>query len=217
MMSSARSTTLPHALLWYGRSVATDDPLVVELMASATIDAADVRTLDGATLTVKELRELRRFAHQSPAVSSHRLMLIGHADRLSIPVANALLKLIEEPPAHLLIRLSARTLAAVLPTIRSRCQLVFVGAAIVTDDRFPLAELDRQSISQRFALADQLSQDDQLEAVVVSWLRDLETRLLRDEPVGARIHAAQQLLERLATNANRRLALEAWFMGKTNQ
>lgn len=185
---------------------------MTQLMRRAHIDQADIRAVDGGELTVKELTELRRFCYQSPGVSRHKLLLITNADRLRREVANALLKLIEEPPPHLLIRLSALTLAAVLPTIRSRCQLVFAGTKLIMDDRFPLAKIDLQTITEQFALADQLAHDDHLEAIIVSWLQALEAQLLRGDHVSARIHAAQRLLERTRTNANRRVALEAWFL-----
>ena len=211
-MSTARLTTLPHALLWHGRSVAAGDPLVAEMTSTAQIAPADIHAVDGTELTVKELANLRRFAHQSPTMSPAKLILLTNADRLSIPVANALLKLIEEPPPHLLIRLSAAKLTAVLPTIRSRCQLTFVGTSPTIDDRFPLTQIDNASITDRFALADQLSKDDQLEAIVTSWLIELETQLLRGKPVSAKIHATAQLMNRLGTNASRRVALEAWIL-----
>ncbi len=214
-MPTTERPHISHAVLWHGRSVAQTDALVTELTGLARIAPADVRTAIGSQLTVKELAELRRFAYQSPTISPKKLLLISDIDRLSIPVANALLKLIEEPPRHLLIRLSATTLTAVLPTIRSRCQLVFVGSAPIADDRFPLTEVDQRSVTEQFALAESLSRDDQLDAIVVSWLRDLEAQLLRGDPVAARIRATLTLQRRLQTNANRRLALEAWLLSKS--
>ncbi len=53
-----------------------------------------------------------------------RVVIIEQADRLHVSAANALLKTLEEPPDDTLIILVARSVAAMLPTILSRCQRI---------------------------------------------------------------------------------------------
>lgn len=60
----------------------------------------------------------------SPTPGSRKIALIDDADSLNEESANALLKTLEEPPAGALLVLIASNLDAVLPTIRSRCQLL---------------------------------------------------------------------------------------------
>ena len=48
-------------------------------------------------------------------------MLLYHVERMNEESANALLKVMEEPPEGVLFLLTADSLAGVLPTIRSRC------------------------------------------------------------------------------------------------
>lgn len=55
----------------------------------------------------------------------YKIFLIDQADRLTVPAANALLKVIEEPPERTVIILSAQNIESVLPTIRSRAQMVY--------------------------------------------------------------------------------------------
>jgi len=59
-----------------------------------------------------------------PMAARRRVAVIDDADRMSTECANALLKTLEEPPSYAVIILIAADSAAVLPTIRSRCQMV---------------------------------------------------------------------------------------------
>lgn len=78
-------------------------------------------------------QSLRRKAHQRPSVSSRQVFVIGHAEEL-VPqesaqeAANALLKLLEEPPRGTIFILTSSRPGRVLPTIRSRTVPVHVPA-----------------------------------------------------------------------------------------
>lgn len=58
------------------------------------------------------------------ATGRHRVVCIRDASRMDDPPANALLKILEEPPAGRVFVLTAPSVAAVLPTVVSRCRLV---------------------------------------------------------------------------------------------
>jgi DNA polymerase III subunit delta' len=78
----------------------------------------------GRFINVPQMRELEREANFRPFEGRARLFIIEEADRLNEASSNALLKTLEEPPpATHLVLLTARP-AALLPTIRSRCQAV---------------------------------------------------------------------------------------------
>ncbi|MEJ7615945.1 MAG: DNA polymerase III subunit delta' [Pyrinomonadaceae bacterium] len=87
----------------------------------------------GRLITAPQIRELERESNARPFEGVARLFIIEEADRMNDVAANALLKTLEEPPAssHLML-LSARP-AALLPTIRSRCQLVRFTPLTVTE------------------------------------------------------------------------------------
>ena len=59
-----------------------------------------------------------------PLAGSRKVAIINDADTMTEPCANAFLKTLEEPPERAMLFLIASNLDAVLPTIRSRCQLV---------------------------------------------------------------------------------------------
>ena len=207
-------TTVPHALLWHGRTVRETDDTITMLFESLNIAPVDRSILDGSTLTVAEATAMKQFAIRSPHTSAKKAIIILHADELSNVVANALLKLIEEPPSFLIIRLNAERASSVLPTIRSRCQLQYLPRTSSGNSTYPLAGIDAMSLTDQLALADTLAKDEQLPTVVTFWLGELEADLLRGEPVDASIALGQVLQDRLRSNANRRIVLESWFVNR---
>lgn len=79
------------------------------------IDAASHRGIDD----IRELREGIKFA---PAKLKYKVFIIDECHQLSKDAANALLKTLEEPPAHAIFILATTELHKILPTIMSRCQ-----------------------------------------------------------------------------------------------
>lgn len=75
-------------------------------------------------LLVDQMRAIEREANYRPYEGTARVFLIDDADKLNDSSANALLKVLEEPPhtSHLIL-LTSRP-AMLLPTIRSRCQMI---------------------------------------------------------------------------------------------
>jgi DNA polymerase-3 subunit gamma/tau len=83
----------------------------------------DVREIDAATYTgVDSIRELRDVTLFQPARDRYRIFIIDEAHMLSTPAWNALLKLIEEPPPHVLFMFATTEMQKVPATILSRVQ-----------------------------------------------------------------------------------------------
>ena len=83
----------------------------------------DIVELDAASNTgVDNVRDLREEAVFSPAVAKKRVYIIDEVHMLSLAAFNALLKIIEEPPAHLMFILATTELQKVPATILSRCR-----------------------------------------------------------------------------------------------
>ncbi len=75
-------------------------------------------------LRVDQVREVAREASRRPVEASRRVFILTHMERAHPSAANALLKTLEEPPAHVLIILTAAAEDVILPTIVSRCQVL---------------------------------------------------------------------------------------------
>lgn len=78
-------------------------------------------------INIAQIRTARRECFQSSLSADGRVVLIQGADRMNQSAANALLKVLEEPPEGVLFLLTAGSQAAVLPTIRSRCSVYAVS------------------------------------------------------------------------------------------
>lgn len=83
----------------------------------------DVLELDAASNNgVDQVRALRDEAVYTPAAVRKRVYIVDEVHMLSTPAFNALLKILEEPPAHLMFILATTELNKVPATIKSRCQ-----------------------------------------------------------------------------------------------
>lgn len=83
----------------------------------------DVIEIDGASNnSVDQIRELRENIKFSPSYGSYKIYIIDEVHMLSIGAFNALLKTLEEPPAHAKFVFATTNPEKVPPTILSRCQ-----------------------------------------------------------------------------------------------
>ncbi len=73
-------------------------------------------------ITVKQVRQLGEFLNLTPALSDWRAVVIDAVDDLEREGANALLKMLEEPPPNTVFFLVGHAPGRLLPTIRSRCR-----------------------------------------------------------------------------------------------
>ena len=75
-----------------------------------------------AEIRVDEVRKLANFFHMSASDGGRRVVIVDAADEMNIQAANALLKMLEEPPANTTLLLVCHQPTRLLPTIRSRCR-----------------------------------------------------------------------------------------------
>ncbi|MGN1090664.1 MAG: DNA polymerase III subunit gamma/tau [Huintestinicola sp.] len=95
---------------------------------------SDIIEIDAASNgSINDARELREAAVYTPERCRYKVYIIDEVHMLSKDAFNALLKIIEEPPAHVKFIMATTELHKVLPTILSRCQR-FDFMRIKTDD-----------------------------------------------------------------------------------
>ncbi|WP_111431810.1 DNA polymerase III subunit delta' [Rhodobacteraceae bacterium DSL-40] len=75
-----------------------------------------------AEITVEEARGLKSAFQMSAPDGAWRVAIIDAVDEMNVAAANALLKILEEPPAEAMLLLVCHRPSRVLPTIRSRCR-----------------------------------------------------------------------------------------------
>ncbi|MDR3031000.1 MAG: hypothetical protein LBU35_01280 [Holosporales bacterium] len=72
-------------------------------------------------ISVDESRKAIEFLSQKPSINGNRAVIIDSADLMSKNAANAMLKILEEPPFDSILILTTKKLMSILSTIRSRC------------------------------------------------------------------------------------------------
>jgi len=116
----------------------------------------DVQEIDGASNRgIDEIRELRDSSKYMPASSKHRIYIIDEVHMLTIQAFNALLKTLEEPPAHVKFIFATTESHKVPVTIVSRCQkfdFKRIPLAQIVGHLENIAEKENIKIS-KFALA----------------------------------------------------------------
>jgi DNA polymerase III delta prime subunit len=82
------------------------------------------KTEDASEIVIDQLAVLPDFLNKSPLIPGWRIILIDQVTDLNRFCANSLLKSLEEPPQRTLFLLLCQSLGTLLPTIRSRCQIL---------------------------------------------------------------------------------------------
>ena len=93
-----------------------------------------------AQITVDEARKLKGFFGLSSADGGRRVVIVDAADEMNVSAANALLKLLEEPPSNATLLLVSHQPSRLLPTIRSRCRELRLGTLAPDDMAAALAQ-----------------------------------------------------------------------------
>ncbi len=102
---------------------------------SRNIDKDGKPKPDGKTISVYTVRAMIEKMQMSSMSGDWRVILIDSVDELNAAASNALLKLLEEPPAKTLFLLVVHQLANVLPTVRSRARVEKMHPLTVTQLR----------------------------------------------------------------------------------
>ncbi len=158
----------PHALLLEG-DVGSGRRTLAGILARAAVCAGDgerpcgacaaccksahpdiaVYGEEGGSLTVDTVRDLRTDAYVMPNEAARRVIILANANTMTPQAQNALLKILEEPPARVLFILTCENRSQMLETIRSRCVCVTMQP-VAFDEALPVlrARLPQASESE---------------------------------------------------------------------
>ena len=155
----------------------------------------DIIEIDAASHTgVDNIRELRETVVLPPSLGSHKVYIIDEVHMLSIGAFNALLKTLEEPPAHVVFILATTALHKVPETILSRCQRFDLS-------RFPVAgiveKLTHIAKSEKLKISDEALRMIALSAE--GGMRDAESLLMQIVSLGVSPITEDTVIEALGT------------------
>jgi DNA polymerase-3 subunit delta' len=121
-----------------------------------------------AEIAVDDVRDLGAFMHMTPALGQWRVAIVDAADEMNRNSANAVLKILEEPPPNAVLLIVTHAPGRLLPTIRSRCRRLSLQAlddetvmrlleqyapAVSGEERAMLARLSEGSIGRALELS----------------------------------------------------------------
>ncbi|MES2961722.1 MAG: AAA family ATPase [Pseudomonadota bacterium] len=131
LLNSYQTQKLHHAILLHGKKGIGKASFAAEFAKEILGKSAIYPDLlliekeaEKKEITVDKIRKIADFANQTSAISANKFILIDSACELNKSASNALLKILEEPRPNNFLILISHNLNRVLPTIRSRCQIV---------------------------------------------------------------------------------------------
>ncbi|HYD98611.1 MAG TPA: DNA polymerase III subunit delta' [Alphaproteobacteria bacterium] len=131
-----------------GLAMAPEHPVFRRVAASGHADLLTVeRPVDEKTgaekaeIPVDEVRKIPPFLHLTAGEGGWRVVIVDGAEAMSRSAANAILKVLEEPPSRALLLLVTHNPGALLPTIRSRCRRLALS---------PLSDRSVEALLARF-------------------------------------------------------------------
>jgi DNA polymerase III gamma/tau subunit len=155
LLETARRGELHHALLLFGpapqplRKLAHDVAKTLNCLNGTTGDDCtvcqrierrihpDVHMIEVGgerkMISVEQIREVVAGAGMRPYEGRNKVFIIDPADALSPGGSNSLLKTLEEPASDTTFILLTRSPDILLPTIRSRCQMIYLGGVVQRD------------------------------------------------------------------------------------
>jgi len=109
-------------------------------LLTVTREWDDKRKRQRTEIVIDGARDVAGFLRLTPAEGGWRVVIVDGAEHLNRNAANAILKVLEEPPARAILLLTCATPGRLLPTIRSRCR------------RLRLEPLDAEAMAQALAV-----------------------------------------------------------------
>ena len=124
LKKSIDKSSISHAYLFSGTRGTGKTSIARIFAKSLGTSEQDIYELDAASYTgVDNIRDLRSGVSTIPFDSQYKVYIIDEAHMLSTAAANALLKTLEEPPAHVIFILATTEKHKILDTIKSRCTI----------------------------------------------------------------------------------------------
>ncbi len=170
----------------------------------------DVIEIDAASNTgVDNIRELRETVNLPPSLGSHKIYIIDEVHMLSIGAWNALLKTLEEPPAHVVFILATTALHKVPDTALSRCQRFDLS-------RFPITGIVKKL--SHIAKEEKLKiTDEALRTIAFAaegGMRDAESLLMQIVSLGITPITEDTVIEALGTTKKANVTTLIGLIGK---
>ncbi len=185
--------------------------LEASLIEIFQVGEPDTFRLTESPIKINHIRELSRWIQLKPHSSPHKLAIVYRAESMTGESANALLKILEEPPSGSVLVLQAKNKNRILPTVLSRCQ-TFKTASVISGDLpaeyLTPEKISQKSIKERFDYANILLSSENLLEILNGWEDFYRKKMLEGESVLENLRQISQSKDLLLTNSSVKLLLE---------
>ncbi len=130
-------------------------------------------------LGVEQTKRIFEFLSFKPYSAKNKGVVLESADNLTVQAQNSLLKILEELPEYVFFLMGAESEERLLPTIKSRCEVVFLESKIKNQkskSEFPavIQTLEKMTLEERFQLVEKIEDKDRfLEELILFYRQKL--------------------------------------------
>lgn len=218
-----------HAYIICGGTTETRRQKVHDILGSKHIDIRETHIIESGkeSIGIDLIRDASHVLTLRPVVSPNNALVVYDAGLLTQQAQNALLKILEEPPAHAYILLETSDTAPLLPTVLSRCQSIAVLTGISHDnDTTRVAQMRRLQSLSIGASIQAAGRENKDKNEILSYCTEVELgihTLFHDPQIASseympcvRLFTAMVEMRRsIAVNVNAKLAFD-WFFLRAN-
>lgn len=183
---------------------------IIAISGALTEDVIEINSDEAEEIKVEGIRNFIRLLQLSP-FGPMRVGIIYGCERLNASSGNILLKVLEEPPAHVRLILTAAT-DNILTTIRSRCRIYKTNSKSdqTIDHTFSYQEILSTDLHIAFKKIDSITKEGQTEEFLAGLLDLAEERLNQKHElkIATLIEQIIEAKKRINANVNARLVLE---------
>jgi DNA polymerase III subunit delta' len=203
------------------------EDLSLKLLSTPTYqenpDFLNVSPTDKQTIGIQDIKHCIRFASIKPYKSENKIIHIENANKLTIEAQNALLKLIEEPPANTQIILSCNNIGRIIDTIISRCQIQHIheqenklSPEAITNQTDQIERL--KLLTQAEKIKNPSDKRQFVEDILIELIKNIKEEIHKNTSINTRKKLSEELKlildihKKIKANVNYKIALEYLFI-----
>lgn len=217
--------TLSHAYLIMGQNQEQKKEILEKFITHLKIQNPDILKTElskDGKISITQIRNLQHQINLKPYSSVYKIAVIPNADNLTSEAANALLKVLEEPPAHSILILFGTNLENIFSTLISRCQKIIMppGEFEISkelQEKYNIEKILKADLKDKFAAADKIAKEENIMPILNYWLLQLKEKILYENRARDYILKIWETQKILKTNVNKSLLLENLVLEMHNE
>jgi DNA polymerase III delta prime subunit len=191
---------------------------IVESKISELLKKYSLKRIDFDGQKIEEIRKLNSFT--SLSLKDKTAIVITNIEKSTNEAANAFLKSLEEPQDNLYFLLTTSSIHKVLPTIISRCQIIYVSQKRVPEDVSNLEKFLNMKPSEKLFFLERIKKRDEAIYFFENLMFFIHQKIKEDEVnlniFSKILETAQETLSRLEKNGNVNIQLTYFVVNTDN-